>query len=144
MAREWHGGQANGTFCCCGQRRSLAEGGAEGGEVAMKRRMGTGLEDDVAFGIEDESAHIGDDRAAVGQEHAEDQADPALAPSSMKVSSWGIRKVSGGVASAAVGASTARAAAMPMPMTVRIGRPRSRVDIGASPVTAPLIAVRPG
>jgi hypothetical protein len=57
----------------------------------------------------------------------------ALAPSSMKVSSWGIRKVSGGVANAAVGTRTARAAAMPMTMSVRIGRPRSRLDIGASP-----------
>ena len=41
--------------------------------------MGTGLEDDIAFGIEDESAHIGDDGAAVGQEHAKDQADEGLA-----------------------------------------------------------------
>jgi hypothetical protein len=41
----------------------------------MPGRVGTCLEDDVAFGVKDESAHIGDDRAAAGQEHAEDQAD---------------------------------------------------------------------
>jgi hypothetical protein len=63
----------NGTFFCFYRATAkLAEGGAEGGEVAMKRRMGTGLEDDVAFSVKDESAHIGDDRAAVGKEHAED------------------------------------------------------------------------
>src|SRR4029450_13701151 len=48
-------------------------------EVAMECRVGTGLEGDVAFGIEDESAHIGDDGAAVGQEHAKDQTDESLA-----------------------------------------------------------------
>ena len=80
MACEGHGGQANGTFfCCCGQRRSSAEGGAEGGEVAMKRRVGTGLKGDVAFGVKDESAHIGDDGAAVGEEDAKDQTDEGLA-----------------------------------------------------------------
>ena len=36
---------------------------------------GTCLEDDVAFGVKDESAHIGDDRAAAEQQHAQDQAD---------------------------------------------------------------------
>jgi hypothetical protein len=51
----------------------------------------------------------------------------------MKVSSWGIQKVSGGVANAAVGASTARAAATPMTISWRVGHPRSRLDVGASP-----------
>jgi hypothetical protein len=187
---------------------SSAESGAKGGEVAVERRVRTRLEDDIPFGVKDESAHIGDDRAATGQEHAEEQADvglgtldqivkglsvldlpqgdpvggnrpfnvavdldadgvaggvvqdldgcmpltskrtskpqAALAPSSMNVSSWGIRKVSGGVASAAVGASTARATARPRTMSWRIGRPRSRLDIAASPVTAQRIAVWPG
>jgi hypothetical protein len=49
--------------------------------------------------------------------------------------------VSGGVARAPVGASTAKVAAMPMTMSVRIDRPRSRLDIGASPRTEPPIAV---
>ena len=33
------------------------------------------LEDEVAFGVEDESAHVGDGGSAAGQKHAEDQAD---------------------------------------------------------------------
>ena len=41
----------------------------------MQGRVGTCLEDGVAFGVKDESAHIGDGRAAAGQQHAEDQAD---------------------------------------------------------------------
>ena len=51
---------------------SSAESGAEGGEVAVECRVGTGLEDEVAFGVEDESAHLGDGGSAVGQEHAEE------------------------------------------------------------------------
>jgi hypothetical protein len=80
MAREWHGAQANGdVLLALPATTELAEGGAEGGEVAMKRRMRTRLEDDIAFGIEDESAHISDDRAAAGQKHTEDQTDEGLA-----------------------------------------------------------------
>jgi hypothetical protein len=41
----------------------------------MKRRVGTRLKDDIPFGVEDESAHVGNNRAAARQEHAEDQAD---------------------------------------------------------------------
>src|SRR4029450_11289879 len=66
-------------FCFCRATAKLAEGGAEGGEVSVQRRVRTGLEDDVAFGVEHQSAHIGDYGASVGQEHAEDQADESLA-----------------------------------------------------------------
>ena len=41
----------------------------------MECRVGTGLKGDVALGVEDKSAHVGDDGPAAGQEHAEDQAD---------------------------------------------------------------------
>src|SRR5215218_959609 len=76
----WH---ANGTaatasrahFWFCRQRRSLVECGAECGEVAVERRVRACLEDEVAFGVEDESAYVGDDGAAGRQEHAEGQAD---------------------------------------------------------------------
>jgi hypothetical protein len=167
----------------------------------MKRRVGTGLEGDVAFGVKDESAHIGDDGAAVGQEHAEDQTDEGLAAVGQVVEGlavldlpegdavggdrpfnvavdldadrvaggvvqnldglyaadleedveaaggvgtlvdegvlMGDPKVSGGVASAAVGASTARAAAMPMTMSLRIGAPSRQGPIGAAVELAP-------
>jgi hypothetical protein len=45
------------------------------GRSPCRAGWGTCLEDGVAFGVKDESAHIGDGRAAAGQEHAEDQAD---------------------------------------------------------------------
>ena len=60
MARQWHGGQVTGMFFWLHRRRrNLAEGGAESGEVAVERRVGTGLEGDVAFGVKDEAAHVG-------------------------------------------------------------------------------------
>jgi hypothetical protein len=52
-----------------------AECGAECGEATVKRRVGTRLKDDVAFCVEDESAHVCDDGPPIWQEHAEDQAD---------------------------------------------------------------------
>ena len=165
----------------------------------MKGRVGTRLEDQVAFGVKDQAAHVGDDRATAGQEDAEEQADLGVGaldqvdeglsvldrpqgdavggnrPFNVAVNldangvaggvvqdldglyaadleedveaaggagtlidegpSTGIRKVSGGVASAAVGTSTARATAKPRTMMVSlpIGRPKSRLDIAASP-----------
>ena len=173
----------------------------------MERRVGACLEDEVAFGVENESAHIGHYGAAAGQEHPEGQADLGIGaldqvdeylaaldlpegdpvgrerPLNVAVdlkadgvaggveqdleglvaadvdldreAAGGggalvdeavlvrIRPVSGGVASAAVGASTARAAAMPMTMSVRIGRPGA-VWTSDLPITEPSIVVVPG
>jgi hypothetical protein len=76
---KWHmsgtAGRQTGRLLIRPTIRSLAECGAEGGESPCRTGWGTCLEDGVAFGVKDESGHIGDGRAAAGQEHAEDQAD---------------------------------------------------------------------
>jgi hypothetical protein len=53
----------------------------------VERRVRTRLEDDISFGVEDESAHVGDCGSAAGQEHAEDQGMSVSVPSTK---SWKI------------------------------------------------------